>query len=144
MSKFKADDVGLLLPCFQPVVRELLRRMVMLGYEPVPRDTLRTPEEALRNAEKGVGIIDSIHCHGAAVDIICGVHGWDCAKHGCDFYAILGREAHGRGLVWGGSWPKRDLPHVQAVTVREQSELRALQSWEEKDEFVRRRLSRRG
>jgi hypothetical protein len=143
VSRYKADDVGLLLPSFQPVIRELLRRMEMLGYEPVPFDTLRTAEEALRNAQRGSGIVDSIHRHGAACDIICGVHGWSCAQHGCDFYNVLGREAHGRGLVWGGSWPKRDLPHVQAITVAEQKQLRALETWEEKDAFVAARLRRR-
>ncbi len=138
----RADDVGKLLPSFQPVVRELLVRLAALGYEPVPFDTLRTPEEALKNAAKGTGVIDSVHCHGAACDIICGVHGWSCQKHGCDFYNVLGREAHGRGLVWGGSWRRADLPHVQCVTVREQAELRALATWEEKDAFVRARLQK--
>jgi hypothetical protein len=143
VSRYKADDVDLLLPSFQPVVRELLRRLTMLGYEPVPRDTLRTPEEALGNAAKGTGIIDSVHCHGAAVDIICGAHGWGCRAEGCDFYNVLGREARDRGLVWGGDWRRLDLPHCQAITVREQAQLRACATWEEKDAFVKARLQKR-
>lgn len=144
MSKYKADDVGLLLPSFQPVARALLKRLEMLGYEPVPRDTLRTPAEALANAAKGTGIVDSIHLHGAAMDVICGVHGWDCVKHGCDFYNVLGREARNHGLVWGGDWRRVDKPHVQCVTVAEQKALRALATWDEKDDFVRARLVKRG
>jgi hypothetical protein len=100
----------------------------------------RVEDPEVRNAAKGTGIVDSVHCHGAAVDIICAAHGWECARHGCDFYNILGREAHGRGLVWGGSWRRRDLPHVQAIAVFEQKQLRELKTWEEKDAFVKERL----
>lgn len=143
MSKYKADDVGLLLPCFQPVIRSLLKTLDVLGYEPVPFDTLRTAEEALRNAKRGTGIVDSIHRHGAACDVICGRHGWSCKDHDCDFYAVLGREARAHGLVWGGDWKRRDLPHVQCVAVADQNALRALATWEEKDAFVSVRLKKR-
>lgn len=142
MSRYRADDVGLLLPCLQPVIRSLLKTLEALGYKPVPFDTLRSTEEALRNAKRGSGIVDSVHRHGAACDIICDRHGWSCAANECDFYAVLGREARAHGLVWGGDWRKKDLPHVQAVAVADQNALRALSSWEEKDDFVRKRLKR--
>lgn len=143
MSRYRADDVGLLLPSFQPVVRSLLKTLEALGYEPVPFDTLRTTEEALRNAKRGTGIVDSVHRHGAACDIICQRHGWSCRDHDCDFYAVLGREARAHGLVWGGDWKRRDLPHVQAIAVSDQNALRALKTWDEKDAFVAKRLAKR-
>jgi hypothetical protein len=143
VSKYRADDVDLLLPSFRQAVRDLLQALTERGFKPIPRDTLRTAEEALRNAKKGVGIVDSIHCHGAAVDVICDEHGWDCAANGCEFYAALGEIAEAMGLVWGGRWKRRDLPHVQAIEVRDQNALRALTSWEAKDAFVGKRLQKR-
>lgn len=141
MSRYKADDVELLLPSFVPVAKRLLQALSERGFDPVSRDTLRTTEEALRNARKGTGIVDSIHCHGAAMDVICGEHGWDCHAHGCEFYAALGEIAEDLGLTWGGRWKRRDLPHVQAIPVRDQNALRALPTWEQKDEFIKKRLA---
>lgn len=139
MTRYKADDVELLLPCFVPVAKRLLAALAERGFDPVPRDTLRTAEEALRNAKKGVGIVDSVHCHGAAMDVICGDHGWDCAANGCEFFAAVGEIAEDMGLVWGGRWKRRDLPHVQCVAVKDQDALRRLRTWAEKDAFVKAR-----
>lgn len=137
--RYKADDVGLLLPSFRERVEALLGRMRELGYQPVPRDTLRTPAEAAANARRGSGIADSIHCYGAAADVICDEHGWSCAQRGCGFFEQLGVVAEALGLTWGGRWPRRDMPHVQAVTLAEQKRLRSLKTAEERDAFVRQR-----
>lgn len=140
MSHYRPDNVDLLLPSFRPVARALLKALTERGFDPVPRDTLRTAAEAAANAAKGTGITDSMHCYGAAMDVICGEHGWGCHEHGCEFYGALGEVAEALGLVWGGRWRRRDLPHVQCVRVGEQAALRALSSQVERDAFVSDRL----
>ena len=144
---YKADDVELLLPSFRPYVERLLAALEALGYPAVPRDTLRTPKEAEANASKGVGVKDSMHCYGAAVDVICATHGWSCHEHGCRFFEVLGEEAERIGLVWGGRWTRGgkgpDLPHVQAVAVKDQSRLRACKSAAERDAFIAKRVCRK-
>lgn len=126
MSRFKSDDVELLLPAFRVAVKLLLQKMVAWGFKPIPFDTLRTSAEAAANARKGTGTANSIHQYGVAADIICGEHGWSCSDHGCDFFAVLGSEAKSLKLVWGGDWPRRDMPHVQGVAVAMQPAVRAL------------------
>jgi hypothetical protein len=123
---YRSDDILLLLPSFRVVVGRLIGRMVHLQFEPVLFDGLRTPTEALRNAAKGSGIVDSMHCYGCAADLICGKHGWDCHKNRCGFYGVLGREAEALRLLWGGRFVKQDMPHCQAVEIRDQNTMRAL------------------
>jgi hypothetical protein len=141
MSKYPSDDINLLLPTMQVKVRALLDAMTAAGFKPVLFDGLRTVEQALRNAKRGTGIVDSIHCYGAAADLICDVHGWDCRKHGCKFFTALGREAEALGFVWGGRFTKTDQPHVQGVTVAKQRAMRELgrgdESAAERDALVR-------
>lgn len=126
MGRYRSDDIELLLPTFREKVRELMLRMGELGFEPVLFDGLRTQAEAAKNAAKGVGIADSVHCYGAAADLICNTHGWDCVKAKCKFYTALGREAEALGFVWGGRFTRVDLPHVQGITVAQQRRMRAL------------------
>lgn len=143
MTRYKADDIELLVPSFRPVVRRLLDALTARGFSPVPRDTLRTPAEALANAQKGVGIANSMHCYGVAVDVICGAHGWSCRERGCPFFTALGEEAEKLGLTWGGRWRRRDFPHVQAIPVADQGRIRKLGAQGQAavlDAFVRSRL----
>lgn len=118
----KEDDISLLLPSFRRRVEKLLERMRARGFTPVLRDGYRTPKQAAANARRGTGIRQSMHCYGAAADIICGHHGWNHPE----FFRALGQEAERLGLIWGGRWRSRDFPHVQAVRVRDQNALRAL------------------
>lgn len=140
-TRYRADDVELLLPAFREVAKRLLERLHARDFEPVPRDTLRSRTEAAANARKGTGITDSMHCYGVAMDVICGAHGWACPAKGCAFFEALGEEAEKLGLTWGGRWRRRDLPHVQAVAVFDQGRIRALQTDAERDAFVRGRLA---
>lgn len=122
MTRYKADDISLLVPAFRERVEELLASMTRLGFDPIVRDGFRTQEEAKANAAKGVGIADSMHCYGIAADIISGSRGW---LHPT-FFAALGHQAKAFDLVWGGDWPRRDLPHVQAVPLRLQAAIRKM------------------
>lgn len=126
MGKYKPDDISLLLPSLREPVRELTVRMGELGFVCVLFDTLRTPGQAAKNAAKGSGKADSMHCYGAAADLICDVHGWDCHVAGCKFYETLGEQAEALGLVWGGRWHRVDLDHVQGVSIAQQAAMRAL------------------
>ena len=122
---YKADDINQLLPSFRAVVQELLNRMGELGFQPVLHDGLRTAAEAAANAQTGKGIKDSMHLYGCAADIICDLHGWDCHRHGCDFYNVLGREAEALKLTWGRHFSRSDDCHVQAIPVKMQDKIRA-------------------
>jgi hypothetical protein len=112
--KYRQDDVDLLLPTFRASVVRVVARMQALGFEPVVFDTLRTLEEAARNAAKGTGILNSLHLYGAACDVICNVHGWTCNAKRCKFYTVLRRVALAEGCCIG---PAGDLPHFQAIPV---------------------------
>lgn len=125
-SRYRSDDIEQLLPTWREKVRELMLRLGELGFKPVLFDGLRTLEEAKRNAAKGVGIVKSIHCYGAAADLICDQHGWSCQAARCRFYDVLGREAEALGMVWGARFSRADMPHVQGIPVRWQAEMRAL------------------
>jgi hypothetical protein len=123
---YKSDDIALLLPTMQTHVHELMLRMGELGFKPVLFDTLRTPGQAAKNAAKGTGSKDSMHCYGAAADIICAADGWDCHKAGCKFYDVLGEQAEELGFVWGRHFPRVDDDHVQGIPVAWQGQMRLL------------------
>lgn len=150
MSRFKEDDPALLLPSFQPIVAAVRAEMTALGYQCVLFDSRRSPKEAAKNAARGVGRPDSIHCYDGAADCICGVHGWSCHEHGCAFFEDYGAIVERHGMVWGGNFdqdrskPDRvdDRPHMQCVTVAQQPVFRALRDREARDRFVAARLCR--
>lgn len=139
---YKEDDIELLLEAFRPYVYRLRALLIADGFDPCVRDTVRTFAEAERNALRGTGSAKSIHCDGAAADFICQKHGWDCLKFGCRFFERVGFHAKRLGLIWGGDWTKKDFPHVQCVpaTRLAQGKLRALKTWAEKNEYVKRFL----
>jgi peptidoglycan L-alanyl-D-glutamate endopeptidase CwlK len=142
MSRFRADDLTLLLPSFERKAREVLAAMVSLGYDPVPFDTLRTPAEAAKLFARGVGSRNSMHCYGVACDVICGKHGWDCSASGCKFFCALGEVVESLGLVWGGRWKSRnDLPHFQLCSVADQDAVRAIKDPAERDTFCAKRMA---
>lgn len=126
MAKYKSDSIDGLLPAFRTEVQAVLDEVTADGYEPVLFDALRTKAEAVRNATKGTGIKDSIHCYGAAADVICGKHGWSCAQHGCGFYGALAARVRARKLVCGADFSKVDQPHFQGISIKQQAAMRAL------------------
>ena len=142
MSKYREDDIELLLPSVRPRVQAVLDDMKALGYKPVLFDTLRRLDQALANAKKGSGVSLSMHLYGCAADIICDDHGWSCAAKKCKFFIKLGAVAKQHGFVWGGDWPKRDMPHIQAVALKNQNAMRALgmseSSLEARDELAQK------
>ena len=118
-------DPKKLLPGFAKRVEQLFRAMRARGYSPMLWEGYRTPERAQELANKGSGIVDSLHIYGAAVDIVdesTAPNYWNGAP---GFWTALGEEAERLGLTWGGRFSRRDVVHVQAVPVSQQVALRA-------------------
>jgi D-alanyl-D-alanine carboxypeptidase-like protein len=132
MPTYRADKTyEQLVPSFRERTDILLKRMVARGFEPVVIDAVRTVEEAAKNAAKGSGIIDSMHCWNVAVDVIEQGNGWANPK----FFKALGEEAKKLGLTWGGSWTRKpDRPHVQAIPVGWQHKVRACKNLQQVDQ----------
>lgn len=134
------NDPAKLLAPFRARVEKLLVRMSERGQKSKLHETYRSPERAQAMVDAGKSRArggKSMHCYGAAADVICARHGWVCEKVGCKHYTVLGEEAEALGLTWGGNWDgdnvtreqrEHDLPHVQAVTISQQDELRAASS----------------
>lgn len=111
-------DPGLLLPAFAAKIETLFQRLRQQGHDPLLWEGYRSPERAQALSDRGAGVRLSMHCLGAAVDV---VHADDYWSAGRDFWDALGEEAEALGLTWGGRWRRRDFPHVQAVAVRYQA-----------------------
>lgn len=119
-----ADDEKLtgVDPSFAKAVKRVLLRMRAMGFDAVVNNGLRTPEQARANAAKGVGIADSMHIYGLAVDIVSKSKGWNVPT---TFWSALNSIAVSEGLTTGLYWTKPDPAHVQAVTVAEEPIARA-------------------
>lgn len=143
---YKQDDISLLLPTFRASVEGVIRRVRSAGHNPCLFDTLRTVEEAKRNAARGKGIVRSMHLYGAAADVICNIHGWDCAKNKCEFYRVLADAVAAEKLVHGKYFTRVDEPHMQGIRVAHQDEMRLLgvepESAFARDVLVQRFLAR--
>jgi hypothetical protein len=125
-----------LVPAFRAAVTALAERLRAAGYKPRLFETYRSPKRAQELVAAGKSRAKgglSMHCYGMAADIICSVHLWSCAEHGCGFYEALGAEARKLGMTWGGDWDgdgvtreqrEHDLPHVQAVPIDAQAAVR--------------------
>ncbi len=116
----------------------MIKRMAARGFDAVPIDAYRTPDEAARNATKGTGIKLSLHLLGAACDFVEQGTGWSNPK----FFKALGEEAKALGLVWGGTWAKPDRPHCQAVPVNWQTQLRSMKHAQQRDQLAAKWLGR--
>jgi hypothetical protein len=137
----RINDPSYLLQAFEPKVFAVLG--LLREWDAVPRlhETLRTPARSQQLRRRGTSRVRglSMHCYGAAADIICDKHLWGCRKQHCDFYQLLGRAAKQVGVWWGGDmfpvnrWTKKrfiDLPHIQAVPFKLQNKFRACDDYE--------------
>ncbi len=132
IRKGVSRDPALLLPAFAAKIEVLFQRLRKQDHDPLLWEGYRSPERAQALSDRGAGVKLSMHCLGAAVDI---VHAEDHWSAGRDFWDAIGEEAESLGLLWGGKWRRRDFPHIQAVAVRDQAKFRAM-SEEERREFV--------
>jgi len=130
------DSLDSLLPSFREAVVKLVGQMSAAGYPAIVWETGRSLARAQALNKTGRGITLSMHSYGAAADILCKRHHWDCAEHGCDFYEVLADKAEALGLTSGHRWKKVDSVHVQALPVGHQAQFRKLKP-EQRDAFVR-------
>lgn len=123
-------DPANLLPGFAMRVEQVFRGVRRDGFDPLLWEGFRTHERAAQLAKRGTGIRMSMHCLGAAVDIVDGddTH-WDAPKA---FWLSIQRHAEGCGLHVlyrrnkAGKRVRFDMPHVQAIPVREQAAFRKM------------------
>lgn len=132
----RVSSPSALVPPFRAAVAALADRLSAAKFKPRLFETHRSPKRAQELVEAGKSRARgglSMHCYGMAADIVCADHLWSCEKHGCGFYDALGREARALGMTWGGDWDddgvtreqrEHDLPHVQAVPLSAQGEVR--------------------
>lgn len=126
-------DPHLLLPAFAAKVETLFQRLRKQGHDPLLWEAYRSPERAQRLSDKGTGIKNSLHCYGAAVDIVDEDDMWSASA---EFWDAIGDEAEALGLVvLYRNGRRRDRPHVQAIAVKDQHRFRAMSEADRK-EFV--------
>jgi murein DD-endopeptidase MepM/ murein hydrolase activator NlpD len=133
-TKFRAVSLDGLLPSFRDKVVQLIALMQDSGYDPIPYSVLRTPAEAAANAENNIGIENSMHIYGAAVDILSASSG----GKNPEFFEKLGYYAESLGLTWGGRFnvERDERAHVQAIPIQYQKKLREIDTVEARDIFV--------
>lgn len=92
---------------FAQNVAKLIEWTYSQGYKLTFAEAFRTPEQAEWNAQKGVGIRDSLHCYRLAVDLNLFKDGkWLTETHdfkplGAFWETLSTPEAK---CTWGGSW----------------------------------------
>jgi peptidoglycan L-alanyl-D-glutamate endopeptidase CwlK len=125
-------DPHLLLPGFADRVELLFGALGARGLWPLLWEGYRSPERALELSKRGTGIALSMHCLGAAVDVVHHTKLWSPPK---SFWDALGEEAERLGLIWGGRFSHPDKPHVQAIPWQEEDAFRAM-SYDQRVERV--------
>ncbi len=135
-------DPAKLLPSFARKLELLFEALRARNFDPMLNEGFRSFERAAalaKNAAAGGprASANSMHCYGAAADIISASRLWDHPK----FFEALGQESKRLGLVWGGDFG--DRPHVQALPIEAQDGLRKLrgQDMARLDRYVARYLA---
>lgn len=132
MKKGIDRDPANLLPGFADKVELLFQEMRVWGYDPILWEGRRSFERAESLERKGTGIAKSMHCYGAAVDILDEDEMWGAPD---SFWRALRGVAAQMGLYTIGL---RDRAHVQGVhpSFSMQNEFRAM-SDSKRREFVK-------
>lgn len=130
-------DMDLLVPAFRSRVESVLADMRAQGFDPLVWETWRSRERAALLSARGVGVVQSMHCYGCAVDIISESKRWGAPRK---FWLALGAAAKAHGLTWGGTWRRHDLPHLQAVPIGPLQQLVRASTPDEIADLVTRRL----
>lgn len=113
------SSLKVLNPIFAARIRTLMARLERRGFAPMIWETGRTPERAEELAERGTGIVGSMHIYGLAVDIVNADSLWGAPA---PFWAALEEEAIDLGLTSGAAFGDRD--HVQALPTKFDDDVR--------------------
>ena len=98
---------------FTQMVADLIRWSYIHGFDLTFGEAYRTPEQAKLNAQKSIGIVNSLHCKRLAIDFNLfkdGIYQTDS-----EAYQPLGEywKTLDSDCEWGGDWQKRDGNHFQ-------------------------------
>ena len=124
LRKGISRDPDRLLPGFAAKVDLLFQALREGGHDAMLWEGWRSDERALKLSQRGTGIKLSMHCLGAAVDILEAEGMWTASP---EFWDAIGDEAEALGLtVLYRNNRRIDRPHVQAIPVREQRVFRRM------------------
>ena len=115
-------DPSLLSPAFRARLLQVFDAMRAEGFAPLLWEGRRALQRAQELAQRGTGTVNSMHIYGAAADVVDALTHWSAGPR---FWESLTRNAEAAGLVAGSRWKRQDSPHVQAVPLSAQAELRA-------------------
>jgi precorrin-6B methylase 1 len=102
-----AKKILQLIPAMQPKARAVLRDLEGKGWEPIVVEAQRSKAQAILNALKGVGIKNSKHCVGKALDVVDARWYWKIAPDLLAKYrAHIMSSAAAHGLVSGATWTR--------------------------------------
>lgn len=105
---------------FSLEVSRLVVRLAEMGVRARYREVLRTPEQAQRNADKGLGISNSLHIDGLAADLYLSAGGKSLPETRAA-YAVMGElwKSQGADHRWGGDFRKgnRPAPDIYHVSI---------------------------
>lgn len=94
---------------FTAMIGQLIQFAYDHGYELTFGEAYRTPEQAQLNAQKGIGISNSLHTKRLAVDFNLFYSGIYLTK--TEQYKELGEYWESIGGTWGGRFSKPDGNH---------------------------------
>ncbi len=131
-------DPNKLIPAFASKLEMLFTIVREEGYDPYFWEGLRSKERAARLARKGTGIKMSMHCYGAAGDIVeADLTPWDVPR---GFWDCISDTAESLKLVvLYRKGRRRDRPHVQALPVSAQGKFRRMTD-KQRVEYIGNRL----
>lgn len=135
MKRGISRDPLLLLPGFAAKVELLFQAIREDGFDPFLWEAYRSPERARAMQRKGTGIRKSMHCLYAAVDIVeADLTPWSVPR---GFWDSVSDNAEDLGMfvLHNRKGRRKDRPHVQAVSVKDQNKFRAMTEAEQR-EFV--------
>ena len=123
----ETDDqkIAKLKPDFQPIVKEILKRLRRLGWQPKVAEGLRTLAQQQDKVKRGYSqTLNSYHLTGYAVDIIDARYAWNIPQNHRFWYDLgittLDLAKTEPALGWGGLWSRGKVD-----TTKESSRLAA-------------------
>jgi hypothetical protein len=94
---------------FALMVAQLIQKAADMGYGVSLGEAYRTPEQAALNAQKGTGIVNSLHTQRLAIDLM--LYRGPQYLTSSDDYKPLGIWWESIGGTWGGRFAKPDGDH---------------------------------
>lgn len=122
--------LGSMEPTLRARVEQLLADLTQQGFQPYIVYGWRSQERQRAIIARGHSRVKlSMHNitragipHAYAADIVDRRFLWN--EQGMPFFRALGKSARNLGLIWGGTWQRKDWAHVQSIPVSQQRRIR--------------------